>query len=85
MRQTLIFLKTQLDFFYPFPYITTKKYSIESDRVAILAVAIADCTPPHNGRVVRCVNLLTRKQSSQQSGHTWSENSSCKKSRRQLM
>lgn len=30
MRQMLIFQKTQLDFFYPFPYITTKKYSVES-------------------------------------------------------
>lgn len=85
MRQRLIFLKTQLDFFYPFPYITTKKCSVESETIIILAVAVADSTPPHNGRVVRCVNFLTRKQSSQQSSHTWNENCSCKKSWRKLM
>lgn len=90
MRQMLIPLKTQLDFLYPFPYVTTRKHSAGSETIATWAVSDADYTPPHNGwgwmcgRVVGCVTSLSRKQSSPQSWLTWSENCSCKKSRREL-
>lgn len=90
MRQMLIPLKTQLDFFYPFPYISSRKYSVGNETIATGAVADADYTPPHNGwgwmcgRVVGCATSLTRKQSSPQSWLKWSGNCSCKKSRREL-
>lgn len=48
-RHLLISLKTQLDFSYPFPYDTTKKYSVESETTVILAVAVANCVTPQNG------------------------------------
>lgn len=83
VRHLVISLKTQLDFFFPFPYNTTKKHSVESETTAILAVAVAESITSHNGRVVRCVKWLTRTLSSQQCNHMWSENRSCKKSRRE--